>query len=68
MRYNCDGLPCLRCRVRQSDYGEDEPFFLELQRDWTRQATYEGARGIVEAFGGGYGIGLAYAQSMLHHA
>jgi nicotinamidase-related amidase len=41
---------------------------LELQRDWTRHATYEGARSIVEAFGGGYGIGLAYAQSMLHPA
>jgi nicotinamidase-related amidase len=39
---------------------------LELQRDWTRHATYEGARSIVEAFGGGYGIGLAYAQSMIH--
>jgi nicotinamidase-related amidase len=39
---------------------------LELQRDWTRHATYEGARGIVEAFGGGYGIGLSYAQSTLH--
>ena len=39
---------------------------LEFQRDWTRHATYEGARGIVEAFGGGYGIGLAYAQSMIH--
>jgi len=39
---------------------------LELQRDWTRHETYEGARGIVEAFGGGYGIGLTYAQSMLH--
>jgi nicotinamidase-related amidase len=39
---------------------------LELQRDWTRHSTYEGARNIVEAFGGGYGIGLAYAQSMLH--
>jgi len=41
---------------------------LELQRDWTRHATYEGARSIVEAFGGGYGIGLAYAGSMLHPA
>jgi Isochorismatase family len=41
---------------------------LELQRDWTRHATYEGARSIVEAFGGGYGIGLAYAQSMLRPA
>ncbi len=38
---------------------------LELQRDWTRHATYDGARGIVEEFGGGYGIGLTYAKSML---
>jgi nicotinamidase-related amidase len=26
---------------------------LELQRDWTRHATYNGARAIVETFGGG---------------
>jgi hypothetical protein len=41
---------------------------LELQRDWTRHATYNGSRAIVESFGGGYGIGLAYAQEMLHPA
>jgi nicotinamidase-related amidase len=41
---------------------------LELQRDWTRHETYSGARAILEAFGGGYGIGLAYAQEMLHPA
>ena len=39
---------------------------LELQRDWTRHATYDGARAIVEAHGGGYGIGLAYARDMIH--
>ena len=39
---------------------------LELQRDWTRHETYDGARAIVEAFGGGYGIGLAYSRDMLH--
>jgi nicotinamidase-related amidase len=39
---------------------------LELQRDWTRPDTYGGAKAIVEMFGGGYGIGLAYAQEMLH--
>src|SRR5262249_27356763 len=39
---------------------------LELQRDWTRRATYDQARGIVEAHGGGYGIGLAYARDMIH--
>ena len=38
---------------------------LELQRDWTRHETYEGARTIVEAHGGGYGIGLAYARDMI---
>jgi nicotinamidase-related amidase len=38
---------------------------LELQRDWTRHETYTGARAIVEAHGGGYGIGLAYARDML---
>jgi hypothetical protein len=38
---------------------------LELQRDWTRHATYDGARAIVEAHGGGYGIGLAYARDMI---
>jgi nicotinamidase-related amidase len=41
---------------------------LELQRDWTRHDTYDGARAIVEAFGGGYGIGLTYARTMLHPA
>lgn len=39
---------------------------LELQRDWTRRETYAGARAIVEANGGGYGIGLAYSRDMIH--
>jgi nicotinamidase-related amidase len=39
---------------------------LEVQRDWTRHETYEGARAIVETYGGGYGIGLAYARQMIH--
>lgn len=38
---------------------------LELQRDWTRRETYDGARAIVEKHGGGYGIGLAYARDMI---
>lgn len=38
---------------------------LELQRDWTRHVTYDGARAIVEAHGGGYGIGLACARDMI---
>jgi nicotinamidase-related amidase len=39
---------------------------LEMQRDWTRHATYEAARSIVVDNGGGYGIGLAYAREMIH--
>jgi nicotinamidase-related amidase len=38
---------------------------LELQRDWTRHETYDGARAVVESHGGGYGIGLAYARDMI---
>ncbi len=38
---------------------------LELQRDWTRSATYAAARAIVESNGGGYGVGLNYAREML---
>jgi nicotinamidase-related amidase len=41
---------------------------LEFQRDWTRHETYDGARAIVEAHGGGYGIGLAYARDMIRPA
>lgn len=39
---------------------------LEFQRDWTRHETYEDARAIVVANGGGYGMGLAYARDMIH--
>jgi nicotinamidase-related amidase len=39
---------------------------LEFQRDWTRHETYEAARAIVEENGGGYGMGLAYARTMIH--
>lgn len=40
---------------------------LELQRDWTRKETYDAARAVIEANGGGYGIGLNYARDMLTH-
>ncbi len=39
---------------------------LEFQRDWTRHATYDAARSIVESNGGGYGMGLVYAREMIH--
>jgi len=38
---------------------------LEMQRDWTRHETYDGARAIIESNGGGYGIGLAYSRDMI---
>lgn len=38
---------------------------LELQRDWTRKDTYDGARAVIERNGGGYGAGLRYARQML---
>jgi len=41
---------------------------LEFQRGWTRHATYEEARAIAVANGGGYGMGLAYAREMIHPA
>lgn len=41
---------------------------LEMQRDWARHETYDGARAIVESHAGGYGIGLAYARDMIRPA
>ncbi len=38
---------------------------LELQRDWTRSATYKGATDIVKEHGGAYGIALNYAKAMI---
>lgn len=39
-------------------------YLLELQRDWARSDTYELTTGIAKSFGGSYGLGLVYAQSM----
>jgi hypothetical protein len=41
---------------------------LEFQRYWTLHETYEAARAVVVANGGGYGMGLAYAREMIHPA
>jgi len=38
---------------------------LELQRDWSRHATYNVASAIVKEHAGAYGIGLDYAAAML---
>lgn len=39
-------------------------YLLELQRDWGRAATYELTTGIARVHGGGYGLGIVYANSM----
>jgi nicotinamidase-related amidase len=40
-------------------------YLLELQRDWARTETYELTAGIAKEFGGAYGLGIAYAKTML---
>ena len=39
-------------------------YLLELQRDWGRASTYELTTGIAKQFGGAYGLGIIYANSM----
>src|ERR1700719_4105687 len=40
-------------------------YLLELQRDWARSETYEATTGLARTFAGAYGIGVAYAKTML---
>ncbi len=40
-------------------------YLLELQRDWARGETYGAVTGIAKDLGGGYGLGLIYANAML---
>ena len=35
----------------------------ELQRDWAREATYEGAMDIIKQHGGAFGSGVFYAET-----
>jgi len=41
-------------------------YLLELQRDWARTDTYELTTSIAKKFGGAYGLGIIYAQTMFH--
>ena len=41
-------------------------YLLELQRDWARTDSYELTTGIAKKFGGSYGLGIIYAQTMFH--
>jgi nicotinamidase-related amidase len=40
-------------------------YLLELQRDWARTETYAMTTGIAKTWGGAYGLGLIYANTML---
>jgi nicotinamidase-related amidase len=40
-------------------------YLLELQRDWARAETYALTTGIAQQYGGAYGLGLIYANTML---
>ena len=39
-------------------------YLLELQRDWARAETYGAVTGAAKSFGGAYGLGLIYANTM----
>lgn len=39
-------------------------YALELQRDWARVETYKAVTGIMKEHGGGYGLGIVYANEM----
>lgn len=41
-------------------------YMLELQRDWARGETYGPVMDIVKQHGGGYGLGVIYANDMFH--
>ena len=41
-------------------------YLLELQRDWSRQATYDAVNNIAKEHGGGYGLGIKYAKEMFN--
>ena len=40
-------------------------YLLELQRDWARSETYDAVMDVAKKFGGGYGLGVTYAKTML---
>ncbi|MDR1706298.1 MAG: hydrolase [Clostridiales bacterium] len=38
---------------------------IEWQRDWNNKDTYDGVMSIVKEYGGAYGLGVEYAESIL---
>jgi nicotinamidase-related amidase len=42
-----------------------EAALLEMQRDWANKDTYQAVTSVLKEYGGAYGLGLEYAQSMV---
>ena len=42
-------------------------YLLELQRDWARADTYSATTDVARTFGGAYGLGLIYSNTMFPH-
>jgi nicotinamidase-related amidase len=42
-------------------------YLLELQRDWARADTYGATTDLARTFGGAYGLGIIYANTMFPH-
>jgi hypothetical protein len=57
--------PAANSRISRARMTSWIQVLLELQRERTRHDTFDGSRAIVETYGGGYGIGLAYARDMI---
>ena len=41
---------------------------LEFQRDWANRTHYSALMDLFREHGGGYGVGIEYAYTMVHHA
>jgi nicotinamidase-related amidase len=41
-----------------------QQILLELQRDWNNKETYNQVMGVVKAYGGAYGLGAEYTETM----
>ncbi|GEC77821.1 isochorismatase family protein [Flavobacterium aquatile] len=42
-------------------------YILELQRDWSRSATYKAVTDLIVKYGGAYGVGIQYARTVIKH-
>lgn len=55
-----------RCEKYGAESITTVQLLLEIQRDWSRQKSYEGTTNIVREHFGAYGMGIDYAASLVH--